>query len=367
MYRDNILKQILEASRDIWDCPATRPAVRENFLRILACGTPALGAEVYTSAAGTRVVYHTCKSRFCPSCGYRATLQWQLEKKADLPEIPYAGVVFTMPACLWGIFKENRHLLHDLPVLGAEVIQRWLKLKYGVRALILVVPHTFGGDLKFNTHLHILVSAAGLRESDNRWLSRIRFNKHALMRMWQYAVITHLRHALKANVLKSELNARDLRKMLTTEYERPYWIIDVDPLVSKSHFIGYAGRYVRRLPAPKRRLRKLTDHGVEFLAKDTREKRAIATRYSIEEFISRLAEHVPDRYRHSIRYFGMLAPRTKGQTWAGLFAILGQKRSGPPPLLRWRWLCITRFGVDPLIDSTGKLMSWSYRQRPIIA
>jgi hypothetical protein len=44
------LKQILEATRHIWDRPETRPAVRENFKRMLDCRTPALGGEWYASA-----------------------------------------------------------------------------------------------------------------------------------------------------------------------------------------------------------------------------------------------------------------------------------------------------------------------------
>jgi hypothetical protein len=38
-------------------------------------------------------------------------------------------------------------------------------MKYGARALIIAVPHTFAGDLKFNSHVHLLVSAGGLQES----------------------------------------------------------------------------------------------------------------------------------------------------------------------------------------------------------
>src|SRR6185437_7640098 len=100
-----------------------------------------------------------CKSRFCPSCGYRATLLWLEQQEADLPEIPYTGLVFTMPCELWSIFRDNRHLLHDLPTLGASVIQSWIRMKYGLKVLVIVVQHTFGGDLKFYPHLHVLVSA----------------------------------------------------------------------------------------------------------------------------------------------------------------------------------------------------------------
>jgi Putative transposase len=75
-----------------------------------------------------------------------------------------------MPDVLWPIFQHNRHLLHDLPRLGAAVIQHWAKLKFGARVLIMVVPHTFGARLNFNTHLHILVSSGGLRTAETRWI-----------------------------------------------------------------------------------------------------------------------------------------------------------------------------------------------------
>src|SRR5438309_1909058 len=144
------LRRILTATRDQWDRDETRPAVRQNFKRMIDCGTPALGAEVYASCSEEKLVYHTCKSRACPSCGHRATELWQREQSVALPDVPYAGVVLTMPDVLWPIFLDNRHLLHDLPALGAEVIQQWVKAKYGVRVLIMVVQHTFGRRLTFH-------------------------------------------------------------------------------------------------------------------------------------------------------------------------------------------------------------------------
>jgi hypothetical protein len=138
MHNRDLLRQILEATRDLWDRPESRPAVRDNFLRMLNCRTAALGAEVYASPTGEETLfYHTCKSRACPSCGYRATLLWQETMRALLPNIGYVGLGFTMPKVLWPVFKQNRHLLHDLPALGAGVIQQWVKAKYGVRVSLL--------------------------------------------------------------------------------------------------------------------------------------------------------------------------------------------------------------------------------------
>jgi hypothetical protein len=82
------------------------------------------------------------------------------------------------------------------------------------------------------------------------------------------------------------------------------------------------------------------------------------TSYSLKELVFRLAEHLPDRYRHAIRYFGLLAPRAKGQTWAALFAILGQTMRPRPRRLSWRDSLIEYFGIDPLLDTDGQPMHW---------
>src|SRR5439155_5303845 len=129
--RDNQpLRRILVATRGHWDRDGTRPAVRQNFEKMINCRTPALGAEVYASETEEKLVYHTCKSRACPSCGHRATGLWQREQWTALPDMPYAGGIPTMPDVLWPIFQQNRHLLRDLPPLGAAAIQQWGKARY---------------------------------------------------------------------------------------------------------------------------------------------------------------------------------------------------------------------------------------------
>jgi Putative transposase/Transposase zinc-binding domain len=367
MHDGNLLKQILETTRrDVWDRPGTRPAVRKNFSAVLDCGTPALGWQVYASGTEEKRCYHRCKSRFCPSCGYRATLHWLEEQEVALPDIPYTGIVFTMPRDLWTIFKRNRHLLHDLPVLGASVIQQWIRIRYGVSVGIMVVPHSFGGDLKFNTHLHILVSGGGLVGSEGRWMPRLHFNKDALMRMWRYAVISHLRAALKAGVLNSDVNKHDLQTILTTAYERhPVWIIYIDKIVSKSHFLRYAARYVRRPPIANWRLLKVTNREVEFVAKETKAKRLVRTRCQLTDFVRLLAHHVPDSKRKAIRYFGLWAPKAKSQTYDALLLLLGEIKRPRPQRLSWRSSLLKYFGRDPMIDSHGQQMHWVRRGKAL--
>jgi hypothetical protein len=292
-----------------------------------------------------------------------ATIQWQRETWCALPDIPYVGIVLTMPDVLWPIFRQNRHLLHDLPKLGAAVIQQWAKLKHGVRVPIMVIPHTFGGHLNFNSHLHILVSAGGLQESEGRWVTDLAFDKEKLMPMWRFAVIAYLRTALEAKVLTSDLSPQKLRTRLKKQYER-WWSIDIDHFASKEHFLRYAGRYVRRPPIAQYRFLKITDREVRFWTKDKIQKRRVNISCTPEEFVATLAEHVPDRYRHAIRYFGLLAPGSKARTSAAVFALLGQQKRSRPRRLGWAFSLRRDFGVDPLIDRRGQPMRWVGRLKP---
>jgi hypothetical protein len=56
---------------------------------------------------------------------------------------------------------------------------------------------------------------------------------------------------------------------------------------------------------------------VTFETKDTRTKRIVETRYATADFLAALAHHIPDRYSHNVRYFGLLAPRSKAaRAWS---------------------------------------------------
>ncbi len=183
------------------------------------------------------------------------------------------------------------------------------------------------------------------------------------MPMWRYAVITLLREAARAGVLDTEMDRGALLRLLTAQYER-WWNIDIKRFKSKKQFLGYAGRYARRPPIAQHRFRTISRQEIRFVTKDTRSKRTVETTYTPAEFLSTLAHHVPDRYRHNVRCFGLLAPRVKCQTHDAVFALLGQERHGKPRRLRWATSMQKCFGVDPLVDRDGRRMRWTRRVSP---
>ena len=224
--------------------------------------------------------------------------------------------------------------------------------------------HTFGRHLNFHPHLHILISGGGLRESEGRWMPTLSLEKPGIMQIWREALIAYLWEALKATELNVDLNRESVRAILKTQYGRT-WNIYIARFQSKSQFLRYAGRYIRRPPIAEHRFVSITDQEVQFLTKDLKQKRVVTTRYSLLEFVAILTEHVPDHYRHGIRYFGLLAPRSKALTSAALFTLLGQEKRRRPQRLSWRNPLRRYFGIDPLRDSRGEVMHWVSRRKSV--
>ncbi|HET9281326.1 MAG TPA: transposase [Candidatus Angelobacter sp.] len=80
---------------------------------------------------------------------------------------------------------------------------------------------------------------------------------------------------------------------------------------SKWHFLRYAARYLRRPPIAEDRFISVTDQYVEYWANDLKLKARVRIKVSVEEFLELLTQHVPDRYAHNIRYFGLASPAMK--------------------------------------------------------
>jgi hypothetical protein len=109
---------------------------------------------------------------------------------------------------------------------------------------------------------------------------------------------------------------------------------------------------------------KITDREVQFWTKDKIQMRRVNISYTPQEFVATLAEHVPDRYQHAIRYFGLLAPGSKARTSAAVLALLGQQKQLRPRRLGWAFLLQRDFGRNPLIDRRGQPMHWVGRLKP---
>jgi Putative transposase len=99
--------------------------------------------------------------------------------------------------------KTHRHLQHDLPALGAAVLRQWAWSRYKVRVGTMVIQHTFGGRLNHNPHLHIMVSAGGLKPAEAQWVPSIEFDREEIMKLWRFAVTSYLWKARRKGLLRA--------------------------------------------------------------------------------------------------------------------------------------------------------------------
>jgi hypothetical protein len=360
------LKKILCQARPYWDRDETRPAVRWAFGKASQCRTPELGAEVYGSGQEERIFCHPCKSRPCSSCGYRAVVQWQRGWYAALPDAPYKGITFTMPDVLWPLFHDNLLLAKALPALAAKVIQARVSAKYGLQVGVIAILHTFNGKLEFNSHVHTMVTDGGLYGPSDTWVSRTYYEQDLLMQAWRRAVIALIRAALRAGQFRTKMSVDQMEEMLT-EQENRWWSTKIQSFKSKEHFLRYAGRYVRRPPIAQRRITYVGKQSVRFWYKDKKLRRRVYVQCSLEAFIDRWAQHIPERYQHAVRSYGLFSPRALSQTSAAVFVILGQERRPRPKPRRWADSLKRDFGRDPLLDETGKRMKWVRRLPPTVS
>ena len=107
-----------------------RPVVFENVRRVLSCRTAALGCHVYAcpTCSHVELVPHSCKSRFCPTCGKHATDVWADEVLNRLLDVPYHHLVLSIPWQLRVVILVNREAgLNLLFSAAAEAIQQWAR------------------------------------------------------------------------------------------------------------------------------------------------------------------------------------------------------------------------------------------------
>jgi hypothetical protein len=204
------LKQILD---DHWDSfikecerkgKVLRPAILENVQKVRNCRDPKkMGYHVYRCPSGCgdeRIVPHSCKSRFCSSCGKVATDNWMDKMSAELLDVPYHHIVFTIPQELRNLFAWHRPLLGVLFKSAKDTVLSICREKYGYIPGIVIVQHTFGSDLKFNPHIHMLITEGGLSVDRKRWIHNAFIPWNQLKARWKYHVVSYLKPALKVAI-----------------------------------------------------------------------------------------------------------------------------------------------------------------------
>jgi len=156
------------------------PHVCKAVRAIQNCRTSALGGhiEACNECGLVKISYNSCRNQHCPKCQALSKERWIMNREADLLPIGYFHVVFTFPEELNTLVMHNRECLFNLLVKAfSETLQELAKdRKYlGAELGFTSILHTWGQNLMFHPHVHIIVPGGGLTSAGRFQRSRKKF------------------------------------------------------------------------------------------------------------------------------------------------------------------------------------------------
>lgn len=136
----------------------------------------------------------TCKSRFCTSCGKVYTDKWVDNMLGNLINVRHRHIVFTIPEELRKFFGTDRQRLKILPKCAAKAVTSWMhklnKSEEFTPGMVTVI-HTFGRDLKWNPHVHMMVTEGGAGNK-TEWRHIRHFAYESLRKRWQKILLDEI-------------------------------------------------------------------------------------------------------------------------------------------------------------------------------
>jgi len=353
-----------------------RSTVFENVDKVFSCKTDKLGFHQYvcTQCGTSKKVPHTCKSRFCSSCGKVAVDNWVQNSISKFPDIQYRHIVFTVPEQLRDLYLMNRKLLLNVFFkLAANTIISWTKKYKNCTPGIISVLHTFGKTLEFNPHIHIIASCGGLSSDHSQWIPISFFPEKVLKTRWKYNIISFIRDSFKNNLIslapsiKAFKSYPSFNSFLNMLYLRYIWYVHIGKKLTSLFFtVQYVGRYTKRPVLAETRISSFDGNFVSFWFDDKNLQKKTFITLSAEDFIERIIRHIPDKHFRQIRYFGLFANRVRSKLCNIVLKLLNKEFDPPAITLSWRMRLIQKNGADPLACSIcNSLMEFSFAVFPI--
>ena len=322
-----------------------RKSVIENVDRMINCGDPSFGGAMYGCAkCGTfKFIPFRCHSRFCPTCGTKYSIDRTTSMSFKIINTQHRHCVFTIDSELRHFFLENRKLLGLLFDAVQSVIFRAFykdnKSECFTPGFILVL-HTFGRDLKWNPHIHCLVSEGGIGNS-GLWRSKTHFNYTFLRNAFRTALL---------DLMEKEIGTsfKSVKNRCYKEHKHGFYVYAKPNKCNPKIVTKYIGRYLGRPVIATSRIDRYDGETVTFHYNRHEDNRLITESVPVMEFIQRLIQHIPEKHFKMIRYGGLYARHRSIDKKLHL-AISKEKRHTFRCFNRWRTAILSSFGYDPLI------------------
>ena len=274
--------------------------------------------------------------RHCPKCQSLARAQWLEDRKAELLEVPYFHVVFTVPEEIAAIALQNKEAVYSILFRTTAETLKTIAADpkhLGAEIGFFAVLHSWGQNLQFHPHLHCVVPGGGPSLSGDRWVfCRPNFflPVRVLSSLFRRLFLECLERAFDAGKLQFFSTLEPLQKrsaftrQLATLKERDWVVYAKAPFAGPEQVLDYVGRYTHRVALSNNRLLDIENDQVRFKWKDYRGGNQVKTMtLSAEEFIRRFLLHVLPNGFQRIRYYGFLGNRHREEKLAVCRHLLG--------------------------------------------
>ena len=252
-------------------------------------------------------------------------------------------MVFTIPEELRNYFGRERDRLKLLPQCAAKAVTSWMykqnKKEEFIPGIIAVI-HTFGRDLKWNPHVHMMVTEGG-KGKLTTWRNFKYFSYEALRKRWQKILLDE--------IIKREENKDSFRRLKNKIYKNNkdgFYVHAKNEIKSAKIAAKYIGRYVGRPAIAESRIIAYDGESVTFKYKRHEDNKEIIEKVPVFEFIKKVIIHIPDKNFKMVRYFGLYSRRCKDKDQFIKMIdkkIVQIKKS----IEKWEYRILASFGVDP--------------------
>lgn len=329
-----------------------RPSVIENVDKMINCGDPSFGGAMYgcPKCGKLKFVPFRCHSRFCPTCGNKYSLERATSMSFKLLHASHRHCVFTIDSRLRDFFLHDRSLLDCLFHSVNSVVSRmFLKLNKSLHFTpgFIMVLHTFGRDLKWNPHIHCLISEGGL--SDNGFWRRVKYFNY-----------TYLRNAFRTALLNEMADKigpsfKKVKALCYKEHKLGFYVYAKPNTCDPKTVLKYIGRYLGRPVISSSRIDQYDGDFVTFHYNRHEDNQYVVETIPALDFIKRLIRHIPEKHYKMIRYGGLYA-RHRQMDQHLYRAVSREKHHFFRSLNQWRYAILLAFGYDPLKCECGTTM-----------
>lgn len=134
---------------------------------IINCRTSHYGAHIdlCDNCGNIEISYNSCRNRHCPKYQTISKERWLEARKDELLPVKYFHAVFTVPDNLNPIIYLNKRLMYNLIFkASSETIKELAadKKYIGGQIGITAILHTWGQNLMFHPHIHMIIPAGAL-------------------------------------------------------------------------------------------------------------------------------------------------------------------------------------------------------------